>query len=146
MKFGFMQMAHCRPRDSAAAALDRFVSTAVEAERLGYWSCWTTEHHFGSNPEYRPFGVPEDEYDMADYDMVADPLTLFTYVAAKTERLRLGTGVVVVHWDHPIRIAERAAMLDLLSGGRLELGIGRGAGFREVGVFKVPTDGDESRR
>jgi alkanesulfonate monooxygenase SsuD/methylene tetrahydromethanopterin reductase-like flavin-dependent oxidoreductase (luciferase family) len=108
---------------------------------------WTTEHHFASDRSYKPFGVGPDRYSPeADYDLAADPFTLLSYAAAKTERIRLGTAVAIVHWDHPLRLAERAQMVDALSGGRLELGVGKGAGFREVAVFGVPTDADESNR
>jgi len=100
----------------------RFVETAVEAERLGFRSMYVTEHHFASDPSYRPFDEPEDVYPSTDSDIVVDPLSLHIFLAARTKTLRLGTCVVCTHWDHPIRIAERAALLDVLSGGRLELG------------------------
>jgi alkanesulfonate monooxygenase SsuD/methylene tetrahydromethanopterin reductase-like flavin-dependent oxidoreductase (luciferase family) len=120
--------------------MDEWIRVGVEAERLGYWSYWTTEHHFASDRNYHPYGTTDDEYPITDYDMAADPFLLLTYLAAKTKTLRLGTAVSILHWDHPIRIVERAAMLDVLSGGRLELGVGRGVGFRETQVFGVPTD------
>src|SRR4051794_13976790 len=113
MKFGILQMTHCPPQRDSAEAYQLFVDRAVEAERLGYWSCWTTEHHFGSDENYRPMDVSRDVYETIDYDLAPDPLTLFTYAAAKTKHLRFGTGVVVLHWDHPIRVAERAAMFDV---------------------------------
>ncbi len=146
MKFGILQMTHCSPRSDSAEAYQLFIDRAMEADRLGYWSCWTTEHHFGSDDNYRPMDVSRDVYETIDYDLAPDPLILFSHLAARTKQIRFGTGVVVLHWDHPIRVAERAAMLDVLSGGRLELGVGRGAGFREVGMFNAPTDNDESRR
>jgi alkanesulfonate monooxygenase SsuD/methylene tetrahydromethanopterin reductase-like flavin-dependent oxidoreductase (luciferase family) len=140
LKVGILQTAFCPAGTDPARVLDDWIGNAVEAERLGYWSCWTTEHHFGSDPSYAPFGVPESEYSLIDYDLAADPLTLLSHVAARTSRLRLGTAVVVLPWDHPIRVAERAALVDVLSGGRLELGVSRGIGFRETQVFDVPTD------
>jgi alkanesulfonate monooxygenase SsuD/methylene tetrahydromethanopterin reductase-like flavin-dependent oxidoreductase (luciferase family) len=128
------------------AVLHDWIAFAVEAERLGFWSAWTTEHHFASDHSYRPFGVGAEYNPEADYDLAADPFQLLTYAAAKTERIRLGTAVAVVHWDHPLRLAERALMLDALSGGRLELGLGKGAGFREIDIFHVPEDADASSR
>jgi alkanesulfonate monooxygenase SsuD/methylene tetrahydromethanopterin reductase-like flavin-dependent oxidoreductase (luciferase family) len=140
MKFG-LQLISTRDRDaSPSAALDKLVEASVEAERLGYWSVWTTEHHFQSTPDYRPFGVSLDQYPSTDYDMSSDPLMVLGWIAAKTSRLRLGTAVSVLHWDHPIRTVERAAILDALSHGRLEFGVGRGLGFREAVVFGVPGD------
>jgi alkanesulfonate monooxygenase SsuD/methylene tetrahydromethanopterin reductase-like flavin-dependent oxidoreductase (luciferase family) len=131
---------------SPKKVMDDWVDLGVEAERLGFWSLWVTEHHFGSDPKFRPFGVPLDQFPVTDYDMSVDPLTMLTFLAAKTSKLRLGTAVVILHWDHPIRVAERAATLDLFSGGRLELGVGRGAGFREMEVFQVERDPEKNNR
>jgi alkanesulfonate monooxygenase SsuD/methylene tetrahydromethanopterin reductase-like flavin-dependent oxidoreductase (luciferase family) len=119
------------------------VERMVVAEELGFWSAWVTEHHFANDPEYLPYDAPEARYPA--YDLVSDPLTFLSHVAGRTSRIRLGTGVLVVPYDDPLRIAERAAIVDQLSGGRLELGIGRGSGFREPAVFHV-ADGDTSRR
>jgi probable F420-dependent oxidoreductase len=146
VKFGLMTIVHNRAAGDAAAAFGAFVELATVAEELGFWSIWTTEHHFGSDPAYRPFGVPVEDYPSTDMDVIPDPITALTYLAAKTTRLRLGTAVAVLHWDHPVRTAERAAMLDVLSDGRLELGVGRGAGYREIEAFGVPTDPDVNRR
>ena len=110
------------------------VERMVLAEELGFWSAWVTEHHFANDPEYLPYDAPEARYPA--YDLVSDPLTFLSYVAGRTSRIRLGTGVLVLPYDDPLRIAERAAIVDQLSGGRLELGIGRGSGFREPG--RVP--------
>jgi alkanesulfonate monooxygenase SsuD/methylene tetrahydromethanopterin reductase-like flavin-dependent oxidoreductase (luciferase family) len=117
-----------------------YIDSGVQAERLGFWSLWVTEHHFGSDRNYRPFDVSEDEYRTTDYDLSTAPIQGLTYLAAKTSQLRLGTAVVITHWDHPVRIAEKASMLDNFSNGRLELGVGRGAGFREIELYEVPGD------
>ena len=86
------------------------VRLARMAEPLGFDSIWTVEHHFTS------------------YTMVPDALQFLTYMAGCTERLQLGTMVVVLPWHDPVRVAEGVAMLDNLSGGRVILGIGRGLG------------------
>ena len=75
------------------------------AEPLGFDSVWTVEHHFTS------------------YTMVPDPLQFLTYMAGCTERVQLGTMVVVLPWHDPVRVAEGVAMLDNLSGGRVILGM-----------------------
>jgi alkanesulfonate monooxygenase SsuD/methylene tetrahydromethanopterin reductase-like flavin-dependent oxidoreductase (luciferase family) len=140
VRFGLMDINHCGLHQDPGEVYANFIDICVTGEQLGYWSMWTTEHHFGSDAGYRPYGVSEDEYPHIDYDLSPDPLTLLTWAAAKTSRLRVGTAVAILHWDHPVRTAERAAMLDVLSGGRLELGVGRGAGFREADVFQVLAD------
>jgi alkanesulfonate monooxygenase SsuD/methylene tetrahydromethanopterin reductase-like flavin-dependent oxidoreductase (luciferase family) len=138
MKLGLLQSAHARQDGSSADVYRQWVENAVEGERLGFWGFWTTEHHFGSDPDYQPFGL--EDWPVTDYDIVPDSLLALTYIAARTTRLRLGSAVAVLHWDHPVRVAERAAMLDAFSGGRVELGVGRGQGFREVAVFDIPVD------
>jgi alkanesulfonate monooxygenase SsuD/methylene tetrahydromethanopterin reductase-like flavin-dependent oxidoreductase (luciferase family) len=146
MKIGINYFTSTRHGRSQAQSLEDWVNIGVRAEQLGFWSLWITEHHFGSDPAYRPYDVSSEIYPSTDYDLSVDPLTLLSFLAARTTTLRLGTAVVILHWDHPIRIAERAALVDVMSGGRLELGVGRGAGWREVEVFQVPKDDAESNR
>ena len=86
----------------------RGLELAQAAETLGYRNVWLAEHHFST------------------YGYLSRPLQLATYIAAKTTRLRVGTAVVVVPLHHPLVIAEELAMLDILSGGRLDIGLGRG--------------------
>jgi alkanesulfonate monooxygenase SsuD/methylene tetrahydromethanopterin reductase-like flavin-dependent oxidoreductase (luciferase family) len=142
VKFGLFSQTAAPLGSDHAKLYGDFLDFAIEAERLGYWSLWTTEHHFSPDKTYRPYGANETEYPVqAEYDLTSDPLTLLAYVAARTSTLRLGTAVLVLPWDHPIRSAERAAMVDVLSGGRLELGIGRGGPSPNVSaVFDVPSD------
>jgi alkanesulfonate monooxygenase SsuD/methylene tetrahydromethanopterin reductase-like flavin-dependent oxidoreductase (luciferase family) len=77
-------------------------------EELGFDGVWVAEHHF------------------REYGVVPSIFNLLSHLAARTERLRLGTGIVVLPLHNPIHVAEEAAMADLLSHGRLQLGIGRG--------------------
>ncbi|MCW5745264.1 MAG: LLM class flavin-dependent oxidoreductase [Alphaproteobacteria bacterium] len=79
-----------------------------EAENLGFDSVWPAEHHF------------------SEYGYCASPQVSLAAVAARTKRIRLGTGVVVLPFHNPIRVAEDFAFLDLMSDGRVDLGIGRG--------------------
>lgn len=144
MKIGTIHTMHWRQPRTQEQVYRECIERMVLADKLGYWSSWTTEHHFMTDPAYLPYGDPDARFDA--YDLASDPLTFLTYVAARTERLRLGTGVLVPLYDNPIRTAERAAMLDVLSGGRLELGIGRGSsGVREPAAFHTP-EGDANRR
>ncbi|OLE37464.1 MAG: alkane 1-monooxygenase [Candidatus Rokubacteria bacterium 13_1_20CM_2_70_7] len=96
------------------------------AEPLGFESIWGVEHHF------------------TDYTMCPDVLQFLTYLAGRTERIQLGSMVVVLPWHDPLRVAEQVSMLDNLSGGRLILGLGRGAGRVEFDGFRLPME--ESRQ
>jgi alkanesulfonate monooxygenase SsuD/methylene tetrahydromethanopterin reductase-like flavin-dependent oxidoreductase (luciferase family) len=96
------------------------------AEPLGYESVWGVEHHF------------------TDYTMCPDVLQFLTYVAGRTERAQVGSMVVVLPWHDPLRVAEQVSMLDSISGGRVILGLGRGAGRVEFDGFRLSMD--ESRQ
>ena len=93
-----------------------YVSSAIEAERLGYDSFWTTEHHFQHE----------------GYEVIPNGIQLSTWIAAHTERIRLGTMFNVVPQWNPLRLAEDFSTLHNLSGGRGILGVGRGTVPREV--------------
>src|SRR5438094_7789991 len=95
------------------------------AEPLGFESIWGVEHH------------------VTDCTMCPDVLQFLTYIAGRTERAQLGSMVVVLPWHDPMRAAEEISMLDNISGGRLILGLGRGAGKVEFDGFRLPMD--ESR-
>jgi alkanesulfonate monooxygenase SsuD/methylene tetrahydromethanopterin reductase-like flavin-dependent oxidoreductase (luciferase family) len=97
------------------------------AEPLGFESIWGVEHHF------------------TDYTMCPDVLQFLTYMAGRTERARLGSMVVVLPWHDPMRVAEEVAMLDNISGGRLILGLGRGAGKVEFDGFRLSMDESRGR-
>ena len=97
------------------------------AEALGFHSAWVAEHHF------------------SDYGLVNDPLVYLSAAAAQTSRIRLGAGVVVVPLHHPIRLAENAAWVDTLSGGRLDVGIGRGYQPHEFAAFDVDMEEAQAR-
>ncbi len=87
------------------------------AEPLGFDSIWGVEHHF------------------TDYTMCPDVLQYLTYFAARTERIKLGSMVVVLPWHDPMRVAEQISVLDHMSNGRLILGLGRGLGRVEFEGF-----------
>ena len=95
------------------------VRQGILAERLGFDYYFMTEHHF--------------EQEGAEFS--PSPMLAETAIAAQTKRIRLGQMANIISWWHPIRIAEQAAMLDVISGGRLEFGIGRGTQPREAELF-----------
>jgi alkanesulfonate monooxygenase SsuD/methylene tetrahydromethanopterin reductase-like flavin-dependent oxidoreductase (luciferase family) len=100
------------------------------AEAMGFESCWTVEHHF-----------------LSEYSHCSAPEVLYGYLAAKTSRLRLGHGVVLLPfpYNHPIRVAERIATLDLLSNGRVEFGTGRSGTLIELEGFGIPPEESRAR-
>ena len=98
------------------------IRQGILADRLGFNYFFLTEHHF--QPEGAEFSP--------------NPLQSETAIAACTKRIRLGQAANIITWHHPVRIAEQAAILDIISGGRLEFGIGRGYQPREAEVFGWP--------
>lgn len=99
------------------------IDLMVEAEALGFDSVWPAEHHFST------------------YGWCASPQVPLAAVAARTSRIRLGTGIVALPFHHPVRLAEDFAFLDLLSEGRVEFGVGRGYQPQEYAGFNL----DQSR-
>ncbi|MGD0923918.1 MAG: LLM class flavin-dependent oxidoreductase [Streptosporangiaceae bacterium] len=87
-----------------------YVELFVAAEELGFDSAWVAQHHFDASAGRLP-----------------SPFTFLAAVAERTSRIRLGTAVVTLPLEDPLRVAEDAAVLDALSGGRVELGVGSGA-------------------
>lgn len=111
-------------------AYQQVVAQVQLAEAVGFESCWTVEHHF-----------------LGEYSHCSAPEVLYGYLAAKTSRLRLGHGVVLLPfpYNHPIRVAERVATLDLLSNGRVEFGTGRSGTLIELDGFGIPLDESRAR-
>jgi len=90
----------------------------VHAEKAGLDSAWIAQHHFHE----REGGLPA-------------PFAFLGFVAARTSRIRLGTGIVTLPLEHPVRVAEDAAVLDLMSNSRLELGVGTGGNPSAFAAF-----------
>ena len=130
MKFGLFGSAQAKrggsDLDSAQGFRD-FIDYNVEAEALGYDSTFVVEHHF------------------TGFGQVSASLNLLTWVAARTSTLRLGTAVLVLPWHNPVLLAEQAATIDLLSGGRLEFGVGKGYRHNEFAGFCIPIGEADAR-
>ena len=125
MRFGLFGSAAARRGsgefDSSEGYRD-FIEYNVEAEALGFHGTFVVEHHF------------------TGFGQVSATLNLLTWLGARTRTLRLGTAVMVLPWHNPVLLAEQAATLDLLSGGRLDFGIGSGYRYNEFAGFDVGMD------
>ncbi|GAA3195943.1 LLM class flavin-dependent oxidoreductase [Actinocorallia longicatena] len=108
MKFSTFHLFHRFPGQSAKDVYDYQIEVVELLEELGFDGVWLAEHHF------------------RDYGQINNIFTMLANLAARTERLRLGTGIVVLPLHNPIRVAEEAAMVDILSNGRVQMGVGRG--------------------
>lgn len=110
--------------DAGAGERYRIAAEQIaHAEAFGFDSAWVAQHHFH-----------------ADEGGLPSPTVFLAHVAAKTSTIRLGTGVITLPMENAVRVAEDAAVLDLLSGGRLELGFGTGGTRESFEVFGVDPD------
>src|SRR5690242_7925162 len=125
MKLGMLHLFENPAGKTEHQIIQEQMSLMYEAESLGFDSVWPAEHHF------------------SEYGYCASPQVSLAAVAARTKRIRLGTGVVVLPFHNPIRVAEDFAFLDLMSDGRVDLGVGRGYQPVEYRGFQV--DQEKSR-
>jgi len=130
MRFGLFGSAQARrggPDVDSGTGYREFVERNIEAEALGYHSTFLVEHHF------------------TGFGQVSATLNLLTWIGARTTTLRLGTAVLVLPWHNPVLLAEQVATLDLLSGGRVDFGIGKGYRYNEFAGFCLPIEEAEAR-
>ncbi|MBV9862810.1 MAG: LLM class flavin-dependent oxidoreductase [Alphaproteobacteria bacterium] len=128
MKFGVLQFFSWPERRVALdTVFDRALQRIEIMDRTGYDAVWLAEHHFSS------FSVCPSVHIVG------------TMAAARTTRLRIGTGVSLAPFYHPLRLAEEVALLDVLSGGRVNWGAGRGFARVEFEAFGVPPEESASR-
>jgi len=106
---------------------DEEIRLARLAHDLGFDCLWSAEHHFN------------------DYSFVPDNLALMTYLTALCPNIDVGTAAVILPWHDPLRVAENAAVLDMLSKGRLRFGMGRGLARREFAAFRLSMDESRGR-
>ena len=125
MEFGTFLLLQSPSADPPEVIYDRGVEITQAAEDLGFGNMWLAEHHFST------------------YGYLARPLTYALHLANKTRRIRVGTAVIVVPLHHPLVIAEEIATVDLLTGGRLDVGLGRG--YQRYEFERLGQDLAESR-
>src|ERR671917_1901537 len=131
-KIGFLSFGHWSPSPhsktrSASDALLQSVDLAVAAEEVGVDGAYFRVHHFARQ--------------------LASPFPLLAAIGTRTNRIEIGTGVIDMRYENPLHMAEDAAAADLISGGRLQLGISRGSpeqvidGYRYFGY--APAEGSD---
>ena len=125
MRFGVFSVADHHPAEIARSSADLYgelLEQVEAADELGFDSFWVAEHHFH------------------EYGAIPRPPIWLAAAAQRTRRIRLGAGVVVLPFDNPMRVAEDYAMVDVLSGGRLNLGVGSGYLRHEFDGFGIPIE------
>src|SRR5258705_5280126 len=127
INFGTFLLMQSPSARSSQEIYSRGLEIAQAAETLGFGNVWLAEHHFST------------------YGYLSRPAQLATYIAAKTTRIRVGIAVIVVPLHHPLVIAEEIATLDLLSGGRLDVGLGRGYQPYEFERFGLELESGRAR-
>ncbi len=123
MEFGVLSIfQNYRDQHDDSEVMAGELAIARIAEEVGFDSYWATEHHF--------FG----------YSMCPDNVQWLAQVGGMTDRIKLGTGAVIMPWNDPYRVAAKMALLDQQTGGRALLGFGRGLSRREYERFQIPMD------
>ncbi|MBI3636348.1 MAG: LLM class flavin-dependent oxidoreductase [Candidatus Rokubacteria bacterium] len=127
MKFGIQQLLSIRDWQTHAEVYADCLAEARLAEDVGFDAVWLAEHHFSA------------------YGLCPSLAVLAGAIARETRRVRIGTAVVVAPFAHPIRVAEEWAMVDILSNGRLEFGLGRGYQPKEFAGLGVSMERTRER-
>ena len=118
------------PNERLIQAHHHAVALAKHLDGLGYYCMWTAEHHF----------------QREGYECLPNLILLGVHLAGQTERLKFGAAFNVVPMWHPLRLAEGFAMADVLTGGRLIFGVGRGYHSREVETFGAPVIDNDANK
>ncbi|HZQ23392.1 MAG TPA: LLM class F420-dependent oxidoreductase [Terriglobales bacterium] len=121
MKIGFSL-----PNIGPIGTAEAIAKVAQRAEALGYSTLWTIERLLYPVKPQRPYPGTPDGHLPEVYKQVLDPLDALTYVAAQTKKIRLGTSVLDMPYHNPVVLARRLTTLDVLSNGRLNVGLGLG--------------------
>jgi alkanesulfonate monooxygenase SsuD/methylene tetrahydromethanopterin reductase-like flavin-dependent oxidoreductase (luciferase family) len=128
MRFGLFFQAPAAPGQTHAERYAEVLDLITLADSLGFDVAWLAELHFGGA-----------------FSLLASPLMVVPLAAARTRRIRIGTAVTLLPLHHPLSCAEQAATADVLSGGRLEFGVGRGSIPTQFHGFGVPVADNRAR-
>src|SRR5712692_1216521 len=127
MRFGTFFFFQAAPGLSHEEVVHRELEQMEWTEELGFDQIWLTEHHF------------------IDYGLAVDPATLATAAASRTRRVRIGLAAAILPFHHPLRLAEQLALVDVVSRGRLDIGVGRGNRPAEFKGYHVPQQENRAR-
>ena len=124
MKFALFLLGSWTEQETSAQSriFGEMLEQAEYAEEVGFDSIWIAEHH------------------SSRYGICPSLMPLLSHIAARTRKIRIGAGVSVLPFHNPIFLAEESAMLDVLSNGRLDFGVGRGSADYEYGNFNIDFD------
>ncbi len=120
MRFGTFFFFQAPPGHQHPDIIHRELEQIVWSEELGFDEIWLTEHHF------------------IDYGLSVDPAALAAAAASRTRRMRIGLAAAILPFHDPIRLAEQLALVDIISNGRLDVGVGRGNRPAEFSGYRVP--------
>ncbi|HEY7520397.1 MAG TPA: LLM class flavin-dependent oxidoreductase [Methylomirabilota bacterium] len=120
MRFGTFFFFQAAPGHRHADIIHRELEQVEWTEELGFDEVWFTEHHF------------------IDYGLSVDPSSLAAAAASRTRRVRIGLAAAILPFHHPLRLAEQMALVDIISNGRLDVGVGRGNRPAEFAGYRVP--------
>jgi alkanesulfonate monooxygenase SsuD/methylene tetrahydromethanopterin reductase-like flavin-dependent oxidoreductase (luciferase family) len=127
MRFGWLTLSLSPSSEEDAARIDQQIEQVCLAEQLGFGDVWLTEHYFTGESVYN------------------DALLFAAAVAMRTERIRIGFAVVQLPFHHPVRLAVQLALLDNLSKGRIDVGVGKGTIYNEYEFVGHGLRSDDSR-
>jgi alkanesulfonate monooxygenase SsuD/methylene tetrahydromethanopterin reductase-like flavin-dependent oxidoreductase (luciferase family) len=120
MRFGTFFFFQAAPGHRHADIIHRELEQVEWTEELGFDEVWFTEHHF------------------IDYGLSVDPSSLAAAAASRTRRVRIGLAAAILPFHHPLRLAEQTALVDIISNGRLDMGVGRGNRPAEFAGYRIP--------
>ena len=127
MRFGTFFFFQAPPGHRHDDIIRRELEQIEWTEELGFDAAWLTEHHF------------------IDYGLSVDPAALAASAATRTRRIRIGLAAAILPFHHPVRLAEQMALIDIISAGRLDVGVGRGNRPAEFEGYRVPQEQSRER-